>query len=119
MKQNKIKEISFAFSIRIVKLSQYLVSEKKEFIISRQIMRSGTSVGAIIRESEHAESTADFIHKIAIAQKEINETIYWLDLLYNTDYLTNAEYNSIFENAKEIYGTITKILITTKGKLKT
>jgi four helix bundle protein len=76
MKENLINKKSFDFAIRIVKLFQYLQTEKKEYVLSKQVMRSGTSVGAMIRESEHAESKSDFIHKMAIAQKEVNETIY-------------------------------------------
>lgn len=77
---NIIKQKSFDFAVRIVKLNQYLTNDKKEFVLSKQILRSGTSVGAMIRESEHAQSKADFIHKLSVAQKEINETIYWLEL---------------------------------------
>jgi len=117
MKENRIKEISFKFAIRIVKLSQYLVSTKNEYVLSKQILRSGTSVGAIIRETEHAESTPDFLHKLAIAQKEINETIYWIDLLNSTEYLTLEEHKSIYTDAREIYGTITKIIKTTKSRI--
>lgn len=79
MKDNLIKTKSFQFAIRVVKLNQYLVSEKKEFILSKQLLRSGTAIGAMVREAEHAESKSDFKHKLAIAQKEINETIYWLE----------------------------------------
>lgn len=85
-KDNIIKNKSFNFAVRIVNLNKFL-QDKKEFILSKQILRSGTSVGAMIRESEHAESNADFIHKLAIAQKEANETMYWLELLYNTKYI--------------------------------
>jgi four helix bundle protein len=81
MRDNIIKTKSFNFAIRIVKIFQYLQTEKKEFILSKQLSRSGTSVGAMVREAEHSESKMDFIHKMAIAQKEINETIYWLELL--------------------------------------
>lgn len=78
MKENVIKNKSFEFAIRIVKLYQFLCNDKKEFVLSKQLLRSGTSIGAMVREAEHSESKADFIHKLAIAQKEINETIYWL-----------------------------------------
>ena len=74
MKENVIKTKSFAFALRIIKLYQYLQTEKKEYILSKQLMRSRTSVGAMVRESEQAESKSDFIHKLAIAQKEANET---------------------------------------------
>ena len=73
-KPNIVKDKSFAFALRIVKLYKYLIEEKREFVLSKQLLRSGTSVGALVRESEHAESKTDFIHKMAIAQKECNET---------------------------------------------
>ena len=78
MKKNIVKDKSFDFAIRIVKLYQYLTTEKNEYILSKQLLRSGTSVGAMVRESEHAQSKADFIHKLSIAQKESNEILYWL-----------------------------------------
>jgi four helix bundle protein len=81
MKENIIKNKSFDFALRIVKLYQYLVEEKKEYILSKQLLRSGTSIGAMVRESEYAESKADFIHKLYIALKEANESLYWLELL--------------------------------------
>src|SRR5690242_10108812 len=80
MKENLLKDKSFMFAIRIIKLYKYLCDEKKEFVLSKQVLRCGTSVGALVREAEHAESKADFVHKLAISQKEINETIYWLEL---------------------------------------
>jgi four helix bundle protein len=116
MKENIIKIKSFDFAIRIVNLFQYLQFEKKEFILSKQLIRSGTSVGAMVREAEHSESKADFIHKLAIAQKEINECIYWLDLLNATHYLTIEQFNSINKDAIEIIRLITSILKTTKAK---
>ena len=81
MKENKIKEKSFDFAVRIVELCKYLNSEKKEFLISKQLMRSGTSIGANTREAQNAESKMDFIHKWGVAQKESDETCYWLELL--------------------------------------
>ena len=78
-----------------MKLFQHLQSEKKEYVLSKQLLRSGTSVGAMVREAEHSESKADFIHKLAIAQKEINETLYWLELLNATEYLTSQQFESI------------------------
>lgn len=87
MENNVVKNKSFDFAIRIVKLSQYLSGEKKEFTLSKQLLRSGTSIGAMVREAEHAESKNDFIHKFVIAQKEANKSAYWLELLYATDYL--------------------------------
>ena len=88
MKQNIIKEKSFKFAIRIVDLYKYLCEQKKEYIMSKQLLWSGTSVGANIREGDNAESKQDFIHKLAIAQKECDETIYWLELLKASNYLS-------------------------------
>jgi len=92
MKESVLKNKSFDFAVRIIKLYKYLIEEKKEFILSKQILRSGTSVGAMVREAEHSESKSDFINKMAIAQKEINETIYWLELLSVTNYITITEF---------------------------
>ena len=114
MKKNIIKDKSFDFAIRIVKLYQYLTAEKNEYVLSKQLLRSGTSVGAMVRESEHAESKADFIHKLAIAQKESNETLYWLELLNRTDYLKVSEFESINNDVTEIIKLLTSIIITTK-----
>ncbi len=81
MKENAIRDKSFAFALRIVKLYQYLTEQKKEYVLSKQLLRSGTTIGALVREAQQAESKADFIHKLAIALKEANESDYWLDLL--------------------------------------
>ena len=115
MKNNPLKEKSFDFAIRIVKLYQFLTDNKKEYILSKQLLRSGTSVGAMVRESEHAESKADFKHKLAIAQKEINETIYWLELLKETDFLSKSQFESIHEDGIEIIKLLTSILKTIKN----
>ena len=117
MKENIIKDKSFDFAVRIVNLYKHLVEVKKEFTISKQMLRSGTSVGALVRESEHAESKNDFVHKMAIAQKEINETLYWLELLKVTGYLTNEEFTTINADAVEIIKMITAIIKITKNKL--
>lgn len=117
MKENIIKNKSFQFSIRIVKLYQYLCEQKKEFELSKQLLRSGTSIGAMVREAEHAESKVDFKHKMAIAQKEINETIYWLELLAATDYLTKEQFASVNADAVEIIKLITTIIKTTKNNI--
>ena len=114
MKRSILKEKSFRFAIRIVNLYKYLCEGKKEFVLSKQILRSGTSVGAMIREAEHSESIADFIHKMAIAQKEINETIYWLELLKETEYISNMEFESIHTDAVEIIKMITSSIKTAK-----
>jgi four helix bundle protein len=117
MKENIIKIKSFAFAVRVVKLYQFLCEQKKEFILSKQLLRSGTSVGAMVREAEHAETKNDFKHKMGIAQKEINETIYWLELLKETDYLTNEQFESINTDAVEIIKLITAILKSAKSNI--
>ncbi len=119
MKNNIVRNKSFDFAIRVVKLYQYLNNTKKEFILSKQLLRSGTSVGAMIREAEHAESKSDFIHKFAIAQKEANETVYWLELLKATDYLNEKEFDNINNDAVIILKLITSIIKTSKSQLAT
>ena len=115
MKDIIIKTKSYAFAIRIVKLYKFLNGEKKEYVLSKQLLRCGTSVGALIREAEHAESKSDFKHKLSVAQKEINETIYWLDLLKDTNYLMSEQYESIQKDAIEIIKIITSIIKTLKS----
>lgn len=117
MKENVVKNMSFGFAVRIVKLYRYLFEEKKEFVMSKQLLRAGTSVGAMVREAEHAESKADFKHKMGVAQKEINEAIYWLELLKETDYLTKEQFESMENDAIEIIKLITAIIKTTKTNL--
>ena len=117
MKNNIIKNKSFDFAIRIVKLYQYLTTEKKEFTLSKQLLRSGTSIGAMVREAEHAESKNDFIHKFAIAQKEANEAVYWLELLKATGYLSEKEFENISSDSIAILKLITSILKTTKKQI--
>lgn len=117
MKDNIVKNKSFAFAVRVVKLYQFLCEQKKEFVLSKQLLRSGTSVGAMAREAEHAETKNDFKHKMGIAQKEINETIYWLELLKETDYLTIEQFESINKDAVEIIKLITAILKSAKSNI--
>jgi four helix bundle protein len=95
MKKNIVKEKSFDFALRIVNLYKYLCKEHQEFVLSKQLLRSGTAIGALIREAEHAESKADFIHKMAIAQKEANESEYWIELLFKSNYLNEKSFHSI------------------------
>lgn len=115
MEKNILKFKSFAFAIRIVNLYKFLTTEHKEYILSKQALRSGTSVGAMIREAEFGQSKPDFIHKLSIAQKEINETIYWLELLYKTDYLNIESYESLNNDALEIIKLITSSIKTAKN----
>jgi four helix bundle protein len=119
MKESILKTKSFKFAVRIVNLYKYLCDDKKEFVLSKQVLRSGTSIGAMVREAEHSESKADFIHKLAIAQKEINETIYWLELLQTTNYISDNEFESINNDAVEIIKMITTSIKTAKRSLTT
>jgi four helix bundle protein len=112
-KQNNLKDKSFQFALQTIQLCQSLY-DKKEFILSKQLIRSGTSVGAQIREAEYAQSDADFIHKLSIAQKEINESIYWLELLQKSDWISVEDFNPIHFKGIEIL----KILISIIKKLK-
>jgi four helix bundle protein len=115
VKENVIKEKSFLFAIEIVSLYKILV-ERKEFVLSKQLLRSGTSIGANVRESEHAQSKADFIHKLSIALKEANETEYWLDLLHETKYLSQTEFENIKPSIIELLKLLTSIINTSKTK---
>lgn len=119
MKKNNIRDKSFAFAVRMVQLFKYLQSDKREYIMSKQLMRSGTSVGAMVREAEHSESKKDFLHKMAIAQKEINESIYWLELLNATEYLTQKQFEDLNKDAIELIKIITTIIKNTKKNLTT
>ncbi|MDR1972480.1 MAG: four helix bundle protein [Treponema sp.] len=107
-------EKSKAFSVRIVKLYQYLCAERKEFVISRQILKAGTSIGANLTEAKYAFSTRDYAAKKSIALKESAETVYWLELLHNTGYLSDPEFSSMAADCEEIL----KILIATVKKIK-
>jgi len=114
MGKNVIKEKSFNFALQVIRLYKELCESKKEFILSKQLLRSGTSVGANIRESEHAESKADFIHKLSIAQKEANESEYWIELLYKSEYIDKTMYESINDNISEIKRLLSSILVSLK-----
>ena len=115
MKENIIKEKSFDFALRIVKLYQFLVETKKEYVLSKQLLRSGTSIGANIREAEQAESKADFIHKMSISLKETNESDYWIDLLHKSGYLDETRYLSIKKDVTELLKMLISIIKSTKG----
>ena len=109
MKENIIVRKSFAFSVRIVNLSKYLVNQKREYVMSRQICKSGTSIGANVAEAQRAQSTADFVAKLKIALKEASETQYWLQLLYETDYLSEKAFLSLHSDLVEILKILTAI----------
>ena len=115
MSKGPVYEKSFAFALRIVKLARCLQQEQREYVLSKQVLRSGTSIGALVREAEHAESRADFTHKMSIALKEANETLYWLDLLHESEYLTSDQFTSIHPNAKEFIKLLASIVKTTRA----
>ena len=114
--ESVLMEKSYRFSIRIIKLSKYLREEHREFVLSRQILRSGTAIGALIREAQFAQSDADFTHKLSIALKEAGESEYWIDLLHDTDYLNSPMYQSIKKDIKELIRLLVASVKTTKQK---
>ncbi|MBD2701964.1 four helix bundle protein [Spirosoma sp. BT702] len=114
-KDNIVLEKSFRFAIRIIRLYQRLKETQHEYTLSKQMLRSGTSIGANVREGNNAESKADFIHKMGVAQKEADETIYWLELLKETDYLTINEFDSMYHDADELLKLIRSIIPTAKN----
>jgi len=113
---NVVKDKSFAFALRVVKLSRFLQEQKREFVISKQVLRSGTAIGALVREAEHAQSKADFISKMSIALKEANETDYWLDLLHQSEYLTPESHASIHPDIQELIKLLVSIVKTSKSQ---
>jgi len=112
--ENILKIKSYAFAIRIVKLSQYLQNDKREFVLSKQVLRSGTSVGALIRESECGQSKIDFEHKMSISLKEANETEYWINLLKDTGYIDKKLFESLEIDCKELLKLLIASIKTAK-----
>ncbi len=121
MKNKREKSIlhikSYQFAIRIVNLSKFLNSEQKEWILSKQILRSGTAVGALVRESEFGQSNLDFIHKLSIALKEANETDYWLNILKDTSYIDEKMYISLNSDCNELISILIASIKTVKNKI--
>lgn len=115
---NVVQKKSFALAIRIVNVYKQLTSEKKEFVLSKQLLRSGTSIGANIEESIGGQSTKDFLAKISISYKEARETIYWLKLLQGAEYLSQEEASSLLQDTEEICKILAKIQITLKKQLQ-
>jgi four helix bundle protein len=115
-KESVLKEKSYDFAVRIVRLSQFLQHEKKEFMLNKQILRSGTAIGALIREAEFAQSTADFTHKLSISLKEANETAYWLSLLKDADYVDLNLYESFSQDCAELVSMLVYSIKTLKTK---
>jgi four helix bundle protein len=113
---------SYDFALRVVRLSQYLIHERKEFVLSKQILRSGTAIGALIREAEFGQSKPDFISKMSISLKEANETHYWLNLLKDSEFLSQKEFESLEKNCLELIKLLVATVKTSKvsnEKLKT
>ena len=111
-----VGEKSKRFAVRIVRLCRYLQTEKKEYTLSRQLLRSGTSIGANLAEADYALSRADFLAKTYVALKETAETLYWLDVLFETDYLSQRQFISIRHDADELKRLLSSITKTTKEK---
>lgn len=118
MKKNILKEKSFNFAIRIVNLYKFLKKQHNEYILSQQLIWSGTAIGAIIREAEHAESLKDFVHKLSIGLKEANESKYWLDLLFATEFITGKMYGSLNKDCEELLKLLTASVKTSKTRIK-
>ena len=114
MSESIVKTKSFELAIRGVNFYKYLVAEKKEYILSKQFLRSVTSVGANVREAVNAQSKPDFIHKLSIAQKECDESLYWLELLKETKYISEIEFESIYQQNNEVLKIIRSIIMTSK-----
>ncbi|ABO50762.1 conserved hypothetical protein [Desulforamulus reducens MI-1] len=114
---NIIVDKSFEFAVRIVRLYQYLCKEKKEFVLSKQLLRCGTSIGANVNEAQNGQSKADFGSKMNIALKEANETLYWINLLHATEYITKSQYESIQKDAEELKRLLVSICKSTFKKM--
>ena len=116
MKENILLDKSFDFAVRIVNLYKHVTNNKKEYILSKQLLRSGTSIGANVTEAQRGQSKADFTAKMAIALKEAYETEYWLRLLYKTEYMNGNEYDSIHKDIEEIISLLISICKTASNK---
>ena len=116
-KEDPLRDKTFLFAVRIVRLNRYLTEQKREFVISKQITRSGMNPGAMVREAANAESGLDFIHKLAVAQKETGETQYWLEILHATDYLNESEFKSLYADTEDIMKMLTSFIKTKKKNL--
>ncbi len=114
MDRNALNSKTLEFAVRMVRFYRFLTDEKKEFVISKQILRSGTSIGANVRESKNAQSPMDFIHKLNIALKEADETQYWLEVLQLSETISTEEFDSLNDNLKEIIALLTSIIKTMK-----
>jgi len=117
--ESVLRDKSYNFALRVVKLVQYLRRDKREFVLSKQVLRSGTAIGALVYEAEFAQSKLDFVNKLSIGLKEANETCYWLNLLHDGQYLSEPELNSIQPEAKELIKILVASIKTAKASIKT
>ena len=113
-KENIIRTKSYSFALRIIKLYKFLVAEHKEYVLSKQILKSGTAIGALVKEAEHAQSKADFLNKMNISLKEANETEYWLMLLKDSDYINEKSFKSIHPENVELIKILASIVKSSK-----
>ena len=111
-----ILDKSYAFANRVVRLYKYLYGEQREWVLSQQLLRSGTSIGANVREAQRAQSRKDFTAKLNVALKESYETEYWLELLRDNEYITKGQFDSIFNDCRELTNILSQIVITSKTK---
>ncbi len=116
MGKSILKDKSYSFAIRVVRLSQFMQTERKEFVLSKQVLRSGTATGALIREAEFVQSKPYFTHKMSIALKEANETDYWLNILKDTDYIGQNLFNSLQNDCNELIAMLISSIKTAKKK---
>lgn len=116
MAENILKNKSYEFAIEIVKVSEQIINQRKEFILSKQLLRCGTAIGALVREAEFAQSRADFINKMSIALKEANETLYWLSLLKDTNYISVELFGKLSGTCKELISILVASIKTSKSK---
>ena len=116
-KESTLNTKAYAFALRVVNAYKYLTTEQKEFVLSKQLLRSGTSIGANSREAIYAQSIDDFIHKLSISLKEASETAYWLELLHDANFITNESFESIYKDCTEIIKLLTAIIVKKKKEL--
>jgi four helix bundle protein len=119
MKKSILQEKSLSFAIRWTKFYKFLIETHKEYVLSKQFLRSSTSIGANIREARNAESDMDFIHKLGISQKETDETLYWLEILYKSEYINTEQYESLYQDANELLKMIRSSIMTKKRNINT
>ena len=115
---NVVREKSYGFALRMIKAYKYLSVSQREFVLSKQMLRSGTAIGALIREAEYAQSKADFVHKLSIALKEANETAYWISLLEDSEYMEETGAISLMNDCYELIKLLTSIIVTSKQSAK-